>query len=170
MQSAGEIEAFIARQPEMMRLLHAADALGLPDCWIGAGFVRNAVWDELHGRAPDCARLNDVDVVFCDHADASAARDRALEARLAAHVPGVSWSVKNQARMHTRNHEETATAVAARLANGKVELLAPHGVDDLVGLVVRPTPAFMARRDQVTRRVAEKGWGARWPKLRLIDV
>jgi uncharacterized protein len=22
-------------------------ALGLPDCWIGAGFVRHAVWDHL---------------------------------------------------------------------------------------------------------------------------
>jgi hypothetical protein len=183
MQSAEEIEAFIARQPEMVQLLHAVDALGLPDCWIGAGFVRNAVWDALHGRAPDCTLLNDVDVVFHDRADPAAVRDRVLEARLAAHVAGVPWSVKNQARMHTRNHEapyvdtadalarwpETATAVAVRPANGAVELLAPHGIGDLIGLLVRPTPAFMSRRDQVARRFAEKGWRARWPKLRLTD-
>jgi hypothetical protein len=184
MQNAGDIAAFIARQPEMMRLLQAADALALPDCWIGAGFVRNAVWDALHGRAPDCALLNDVDVVFCDPADSAAARDRALEAGLAARLPGVPWSVKNQARMHTRNNEapyvdtadalarwpESATAVAARLSNGGVQLLAPHGVGDLVGLIVRPTPAFVSRRDQVARRVAQKGWRARWPKLTLIGV
>jgi hypothetical protein len=28
-----------------MRLLHAVESLRLPDCWIGAGFIRAAVWD-----------------------------------------------------------------------------------------------------------------------------
>jgi hypothetical protein len=65
---------------------------------------------------------------------------------------------------------ETATAVAARLANRRVELLAPHGVDDLVGLIVRPTPAFSARRQEVMHRVTSKNWLARWPKLRLVDI
>ena len=69
METAGEIAAFIARQTEMIRLLRAVEELRLPDCWIGAGFVRNAVWDALHGRTPDCGLLNDVDVVFLDRAD-----------------------------------------------------------------------------------------------------
>ena len=65
---------------------------------------------------------------------------------------------------------ETATAVAARWSNGDVELLARRGVEDLVGLIIRPTPAFMSRRDEIARRVTTKSWRARWPKLRLIDV
>ena len=184
MQSAGDIRAFIARQPDMIRLLQIVDALGLPDCWIGAGFVRDPIWDALHDRMPDCRLLNDVDVVFSDRADPGAARDRAVEAILVARAPGVPWSVKNQSRMHVRNGvppyvdtadacarwPETATAVAARWSNGAVELLAPHGVDDLAGLIVRPTPAFMTRRDEIARRVAAKNWRVRWPKLRLIDV
>ncbi|WRQ77412.1 nucleotidyltransferase family protein [Pseudomonas saxonica] len=32
-------------------------SLNLPDCWIGAGFLRNAVWDYLHGRSPSPAEL-----------------------------------------------------------------------------------------------------------------
>ena len=65
---------------------------------------------------------------------------------------------------------ETATAVAARWSNGDVELLAPHGVEDLVSLIVRPTPAFMGRRDEIVRRIATKNWRVRWPKLKLIDA
>ena len=37
MQSAGDIRAFIAWRPDMIRLLQIVEALGLPDCWIGAG-------------------------------------------------------------------------------------------------------------------------------------
>src|SRR5688572_30443853 len=181
MQSTGDIAAFIERHADMTRLLQAVRELCLPDCWIGAGFVRNAVWDVLHDRTVNCGALNDVDVVYFDRAHAGAERDRAIETDLAARIPEVPWSVKNQARMHERNGEapysdaadaisrwpETATAIAARLANGRVELLAPHGVNDLLGLIVRPTPAFSSRRDEVARRVASKNWQARWPRLKV---
>jgi hypothetical protein len=184
MENTGEIGAFVARQSEMTRLLRAVAELGLADCWIGTGFVRNTVWDALHDRVADCGLLNDVDVVFFDRADCSVARDRAIEAILAARIPGMPWSVKNQSRMHVRNGEppyidaadaiarwpETATAVAARWSKGDVEVLAPHGVDDLVRLIVRPTPAFSSRRDEIARRVAAKNWRVRWPGLKIIDV
>jgi len=176
--------AFIERDAEMIRLLQVVADLGRADCWIGGGFIRNAVWEALHGRAPDCALLNDVDVVFLDPANASAANDRALETHLAACARDVPWSVKNQARMHARNGHppyrdiadaiahwpETATAVAARLSHGCVELQAPHGLQDLLGLIVRPTPAFSARRHEVTRRLREKNWLIRWPRLRMVGL
>ena len=184
MRNAGDIVRLIEGHADMMRLLHAVQMQSLPDGWIGSGFVRDAVWDVLHDRPVDCSVLNDVDVVYFDRADASPARDRTIEAGLAARSPGVPWSVKNQARMHERNGvapyadmtdaisrwPETATAIAARLSNGRVELLAPHGVGDLLGLIVRPTPAFHERRDKVVQRVAAKNWRARWPELTLADV
>jgi hypothetical protein len=40
------------RDTERLRLVRLVDSLGLPDCWIAAGFVRNAVWDSLHARTP----------------------------------------------------------------------------------------------------------------------
>ncbi|MGO4714542.1 nucleotidyltransferase family protein [Bradyrhizobium sp. 2TAF24] len=182
MQSADDIAALIAREPRMMALLDAVARLHLPDSWIGAGFVRNAVWDVLHDRPPDCARLNDVDVVFFDRADQRRAREQAIEADLARECPGVPWSVRNQARMHLRNGDgpyadtaeavarwpETATAVAARLIGGRVELLAPHGVDDLLRLIVRPTPAFASRRAVFEARLHAKDWFGRWPRLTAV--
>src|SRR5262249_30677811 len=144
LRNSTNISAFIESHADMMRLLGAVADLQLPDGWIGAGFVRNAVWDALTGRGP--AALNDVDVVYFDRTDLSAERDRSIEADLVRAVATVPWSVKNQARMHVRNGDppyrdcsdaiahwpETATAVAARLSGGRVELVAPHGVGDLL--------------------------------------
>jgi hypothetical protein len=182
MKTIDDIVAFIARQPDMLRLLDLVESLGLPDCWIGAGFVRNAVWDALHGNA--CAGSNDVDVAYFDSSDARPARDAEIELRLQAAHPQTRWDVKNQARMHHRNDEapyastqdaiarwpETATAVAVRKRSGRIEVIAPHGVEDLLGLIARPTPAFRMRADVVARRIEEKGWRARWPRLRVEYV
>jgi uncharacterized protein len=181
-ETAEDVCAFVAEQADMMQLLRSVSALGLPDCWIGAGFVRNAVWDALHGWTPDCALLNDIDVVYFDRANASPAADAAIEHRLAASTPNLPWSVKNQARMHLRNGEEpyhdtaaaiarwpeTATAVAVRLRQSRLELLAPHGLEDLIGLIVRPTPAFAQRSHAFACRLRAKNWLARWPRLRIV--
>lgn len=170
----------------MMAMLRAVEALELPDAWIGAGFVRNAVWDVLHGRAPEIGTPSDTDVVFVDTGDRSRAGEEAIERALCAALPGVIWSVRNQARMHLRNGDapytdtadavahwpETATAVAVRVRGGAVELLAPYAVGDLVGLVVRPTPPTVARAEKMAeyrKRVAVKGWLVRWPRLVIAD-
>ena len=110
-----------------------------------------------------------------------------VEAALAALHPGVPWSARNQARMHRRNGDslyrdmadavrcwpETATAIAARLRAGQVELLTPHGTEDLLGLVLRPSPvtARDARRmDAYRRRVRSKSWAERWPRLTVLEL
>jgi len=165
--------------PEMAHALRLVAQWGPPGAWIGAGFLRNAVWDARHGRPPDVASLADLDVVHFDAAQPDSARDAAWEARLRAALP-LPWSVTNQARMHGRNGHapyrdtdealanwpETATAVAARWREGEVELLAPHGMGDLLGLILRPTPAFAQQREVVAARAAAKGWFQRWPLLR----
>lgn len=180
MNSVDDIADFLGRTACFARVLAAAATIVPDDGWIGAGFVRNAVWDHLHGRPPALVAGSDVDVVYCDPADATCARDLAIEARLVAAHPDVPWSVHNQARMHVANGDppyrdvadaiacwpETATAVAARLRDGRVEMLAPHGVDDLLGLIVRPTPAFAGKMDVFDARQAAKNWRSRWPLLR----
>lgn len=186
-RDAADVVAFVEGQPGMVDLLRALAQLGLPDAWIGAGFLRNPVWDSLHGRVPDVRGLADVDVVFFDTAAPGTERERAVEDTLAASCPGVAWSARNQARMHLRNADapyrdtehavrhwpETATALAARIRDGRVELLAPYGVEDLVGLVLRPTPKTAARPlhlEAYRRRVRDKGWAQRWPRLTVLGL
>jgi hypothetical protein len=175
-----------------MRVLALVSSLSLPDCWIGAGFVRNAVWDHLHGYQPS-QPAGDVDVIWFDPHRAQPTEDEELERRLTAWHPGVSWSVKNQCRMHAKNDDppytssrdalrfwpETATAVAVRLASqettpeperGNIEIAAPFGLDDLFGLIVRPTPRFTdTKRGLYLGRLRTKQWSRIWPRLKIAD-
>lgn len=174
------IEADRAR----MRIVGIVAGLGLPDCWVAAGAIRNAVWDHLHGYPPS-PPSSDVDVIWYDPRRLDPARDRVLEARLRAHDAAIDWSVKNQARMHLRNGDapyasateamrhwpDTATAVGVHLgAGGEIEVAAPFGLADLFALAVRPTPRFMADKRALYRaRVADKAWQRTWPGLTIED-
>ncbi len=179
-----DILALVAADAWMMAALGAVAGLGLPDCWIGAGFPRGAVWDRLHGY-PSRTPLGDIDVVYFDPKAPDPAAEVALERRLSEDLPGLPWSVKNQARMHLRNGDapyrdcadalahwlETPTAVALRLnPAGGPELLAPLGTRDLLALVVRPTPharAHELRLAAYRARLEKKNWLAKWPRLRV---
>lgn len=179
-RGADLIRYWLRAAERRMEVLEAVADLGLPDGWIAAGAVRNAAWDGLHGY-PGSTPLADVDVIWFDPVRSSRSVDLELEQRLSRRVAGVTWSVKNQARMHRRNGDrpyrdcldamrfwpETATGLAARLApGGAIELAAAFGFDDLLSLRLRPTPRFAA--DPAVRdRVESKRWLAIWPKLRL---
>jgi hypothetical protein len=177
-----ELRALIAADHARMRVLTLVRTLALPDCWVAAGFVRSRVWDHLHGR-PTSPLPPDIDVIWFDADQAGAERDAALEQALRASESALDWSVKNQARMHGRNADqpyrsaahamaywpETATAVGARLADdGAIEIAAPFGLEDLFGLVVRPTPRFQTiKHDVYLDRVRAKQWQATWPRLAI---
>lgn len=100
MDYQASIIELIYADTQRMRALSAVRELQLPDGLIAAGFVRNKIWDFVFATDTPLA---DTDVIyFCQH-DVSEARDKLLERRLGELLPGVCWSVKNQARMHVRN-------------------------------------------------------------------
>lgn len=177
------LRQLIGNDERRLCVLHTVRELGLPDCWVGAGFVRSAVWDALHGIAP---RLpdSDIDVIWFDPSNCASDLDAELEAALCKMRPGLEWSVRNQARMHIRNGDapydgavdamrhwpETATAVALRCtADGRIEVAAPFGLGDLWDGILRPTPTFAGDRHPISmRRVAARRWLQHWPRLRLM--
>lgn len=175
------VTSILESKPELVEVLTSVSELRLPDAWVGAGLIRNAVWDALSGT--DAPRPpSDIDVVYFDSRDVARERDHAVEAALLAAHPGPRWSVKNQARMHERAGDppyasradaigrwpETCTAIAARLVKGRVEVLAPWGIADLLGLIVRPTPAFERRLEIFDARVSEKAWTKRWRGVTIV--
>lgn len=149
--------------------LNLLSELGLPDGWIGAGFVRNAVWDRLHDRP--MTPLNDIDVLYCDRKRTDPKIDEQLELELALRSPKRPWSVRNVGRDGFKSVEaamlswpETATAVAVRnQGKGSMAMIAPYGIDDLVGMIVRPTTEKMV--EVAKERVAKKRWEKLYPNL-----
>lgn len=150
-----------------------------PNAWIGAGFVRSLVFDRLAGVTVE---PSDVDVIY--FGDGSRTNEASTRTRLQEQAPSVAWSVKDQARMHLRNGDdayrdlphalchwpEVASAVAVRRGAGGIDLLAPMGLADLFGGVIRPTPHMHSRPDRravFAQRVRTKRWQERWPGLKV---
>tara|TARA_R110002074_G_scaffold75049_7_gene171797 strand:- start:1350 stop:1919 length:570 start_codon:yes stop_codon:yes gene_type:complete len=164
-------------------VLRAVRDLGLQDCWVAAGFVRNAVWDLLHGYG-EPTPLADIDVLFYLNAPDDAYDEQALEARLSHALPQHAWQVRNQARMHHVNGfrpftssadamchwVETPTAIGLALdREDRLQVNAPLGVADLLGLRLQPGPAFRGNLLPVyRRRVRAKRWAETWPNLRVL--
>ena len=174
----GRLCAWIAADVLRMRALTAAASLALPDWCIAAGFVRNLVWDRLHGYQ-HATPLSDIDLIYFDRTRCDAQRDNDIEAALSAVAPGLHWSVKNQARMYLRNGDppyrstedamshwpEVETAVGVRLdAEHRIAIVAPFGLDTLFNLKVTPNPK-RPRPGAFAQRLAEKRWLSRWPRL-----
>lgn len=169
----------ISQNPRLLPPLEALKKLNLSESWMGAGIIRNCIWDALHQTESNLME-HDVDVIFYDESDISKTREQTLEEQLRLIAPQYLWSVKNQARMkivHQKAYNncwealahwpETATCIAARIGkNGEVETLAPYGTDDLFDLILRPTPYI--NRDVFINRVLTKKWLIKWPKLRMI--
>ena len=173
----------IAQDPVGMEQLRAVRTLGLADWCIAAGFVRNRVWDHLHGIAPGRPPV-DIDVLFFDPTDTTRHREIEFESRLDGLLPGRPWQVRNQARMHVwknlPQHRDTAdamiywletvTAVGVCLeSDDALTVIAPHGTDDLLNLVCRPTAYGRRHREEYESRIADKNWRGFWPKVRFLD-
>jgi len=179
--STSPVARIIAQDPVGMEQLRAVRTLGLPDWCIAAGFVRNRVWDHLHGISPPRPPA-DIDVLFHDATDTGRAREAAYEARLNELLPA-PWQVRNQARMHVakelpphrssadamRYWLETVTAVGVRLEpDDTLTVIAPLGTDDLLGLRCRPTAFGRTRRAEYEARIAAKNWRGLWPGVRFL--
>ncbi|MBS0055683.1 nucleotidyltransferase family protein [Yersinia sp. Marseille-Q3913] len=168
-----------------MQALSIARELGLNQWCLAAGFVRNLVWDQLHGHQLPTP-LNDIDLVYFDKQNISERHDLQLEAQLqqnaaSQHSP-FPWSVKNQARMHLRSGRqpyrstedaishwvEVETAIGARLKEcGDIELVAPLGLNALFTRTITLNPKN-GEIDTYHQRISSKSWQQHWPELRLV--
>jgi uncharacterized protein len=177
--------AIIREDSALMALLSIVSSLGLADWCIAAGAVRNLVWDRLHGYR-DRSLPADVDVLYFDARNTDSTQERLIELQLGALRPGLVWDAVNQAAVYAytgdpepyRSIEEAmsrwvdpVTAVGVSLgAGGSMRILAPHGLQDLFDMVVRPHLAAPNAAAIYRDRVARKNWQARWPKVQVIHL
>ncbi|WP_083539375.1 nucleotidyltransferase family protein [Enterovibrio coralii] len=174
------IVELIKQDPIRVEALNYVSQLGLPQCYIAAGFVRNLVWDSLHGFEV-AAPLNDVDVIYFESNEQDPSAYLAYEFQLKQQMPQINWQVRNQAVMHVRNGDlpycssldamsywpEQETAVAVRQISPETyECISAFGYESLFGFCVTRNP----RRSLNTfyNRVNSKGWLVRWSSLRIV--
>lgn len=170
-----------------MEVIHAAAQLALPQWIIGAGFVRNFVWDIQHGRTPS-RENNDVDLIYFNKDQDNEQLDQQYEQKLREIRPDINWEVTNQAHVHTYNDPnnppytsaedslahwtETATCTGVTLEDGRLRLIAPWGVDDLLQLKLRIPPCHEGKeiyKELFGSRITQKNWLQTWPELRVVD-
>jgi len=180
----------LAREsPWFYPALVAVRGLDLQSWCIGAGAVRTLVWDALHDRQMR-SELPDLDVAYFDASDLSHQRDAQMQRCLSEAIPGTPWEVTNQAAVHTwfeaafgycvapltsledavATWPEYATAVGLRLGlDDSIEVISPYGLDDLFSMTVRRNPARVSK-DAYAKRLAEKNFRARWPKVTIVPA
>lgn len=174
------LRAILAREPVVAALLDRLDALGLPQAYIGAGAITQTVWNHLSGQ-PLAAHRKDIDVVYFDPDDLSAAGEARVAAALAGAAGGVELDVANQARVHLWYPEHfgvsipplrsTAEAIAtwptpaSAIGVSARGVCAPLGTDDLFAMVARPNKVHVTEA-AYTAKV--RRWKRNWPELTVL--
>ena len=188
-QHVQRLTEIVSTTPWLMEALRAARSLGLPHWALAAGAIRGTVWDRLHGFER-VSQPSDLDLVYFDAQQTEPRRDRQYEARLGAMYSGVEWEVVNQAGVHAwyastygyvvppftslesalAAWPETATGVGVCLtADDTLEVVAPLGLADLFGLVLRASTQCVVP-DAFETRLAQKRFTTRWPRLRVVTA
>jgi hypothetical protein len=179
--------ALILDCPWFVAALRAGREVGAPGWVIGAGAIRDLVFEDLHRRSAPIPR--DIDYAFFDPDDLTAGREEAIESDLWQRRPELPFEARNQARVHLwyaqqfgrpiapyRSIEhavstwpEMATAVAVRLRpDDSIELIAPLGLDDLFGGVLRRNPAQVTSEIFRERLARRPDLAVRWPLVRVV--
>jgi uncharacterized protein len=182
-----ELTQLIRSTSWLMSILETVRACNPPDWLVGAGVIRNLVWDHLHQyQVP--TPLADVDVIFFDPQDVRPERDHLVQQQLARKLPHVTWEAINQAGVHlwyenvfgfsvpsfhsseeaVGTWPETATSVAVRLlATDEIYIVAPCGLSDLFNMVSRRNPCRVTQ-EQFVQRLHSKQILRKWPRVQVI--
>lgn len=182
-----KLQSIVRASPWFMRALHAAAELSLPSWCVGAGAVRNLVWDYLHGyQSPSW--LSDIDLAYFDETEPPG-MERHHQVRMEHNCPDFPWDVTNQAHVHlwferhfghpvlplysledaVASWPEYATSVGVRLSkNGTIEIIAPLGLDDLFAMRIRRNPARVSI-ETFRQRILSKRYTERWPLVVVLE-
>jgi hypothetical protein len=182
-------ERFLAlalKNPVNVAIIDELARLALPDAWLVAGCLTQTVWNVLTGR-PLHHGISDYDVFYFDADTSWEAEDAAIRKLHAGlgHL-GVKVEIRNQARVHLWYPDKHGlpyppltgatngidrfltenTQVGVRRIGDGYDVYAPHGFDDIAGLIARPnrTPNFSA----ASYAVKAARWKALWPELTVI--
>jgi hypothetical protein len=181
------IEA-VLQNPANRIILERLPVLGLSDAWLVAGSLFQTVCNVLTGRAPDYG-IKDYDVFYFDEDTSWEAEDAVIRRVTALFADlGVTVEARNQARVHLwypgkfgvayppvrcctesiDRFQVVASQIGVRPAQqGRYEVYAPRGLDDLATLTVRPNLSANFLPHFYEAKAA--AWKVRWPELTIVQ-
>jgi uncharacterized protein len=184
--------AAVLRNEFIAEILERTSGSDLQDWYLSGGCLFQTVWNVEHGFEPSTGIL-DYDLFYFDDSDLSRRVERMVGEELArtfAHLP-VKIEVSNQARVHLWYEDEFGAPCRAfercedgidgflaicccfgiRRSGDTLRVYAPHGFDDLFGLVVRPNPARTIDSSVLSRVYQAKSerWSHTWPRLTVLQ-
>lgn len=172
-----KIREIFSKIENVNRVIETISLINDEHLYLTGGTLRNSYWAFMHEK--NLKGEEDCDIIFYNPMTITKDYELFMENKLKKIIPEVKWSVKNQARMHIRNNHfeyksildalmnfpETCSAIAI---GSNWDILAPYGTEDLLNLIVRPTPFCIKNEIEIfDRRVIEKKWLSKWPKLRI---
>jgi hypothetical protein len=185
MDYARLVEA-VLRNPTNRAILERLPALGLADAWLVSGAVFQTVWNVLTERPPAYG-IKDYDIFYFD-TDTSFEAEDAVIRRVAASMSDICNCVepRNQARVHLWYHEKfhapyrplcrttegidrflvRAAQVGVQPTGDGCTVYAPHGLDDVATMTVRPNLCPNFRAEIYNAKAAS--WKKRWPELTVL--
>lgn len=180
-------KAALQQNTTLVRVLHLASTLDLPNWYVAAGAISQTIWNVVSGQPPETG-IADYDLVYFDGSDLSWEAEDAVIRRGEEVFAGVGTMVeiRNQARVHLwyedkfgtpcPQHRSTEQAIGAWTSNtamigvrienlGEVwRVYAPMGLSDMFNLVIRPNP-LIATRDSYEKKIAR--WRKHWTQLTI---
>lgn len=177
----------IVRNRANAEILTRLPGLGIPQAFVVAGCLFQTIWNIRSGRAPH-ADIKDYDIFYFDDSDLSwEAEDEVIRRGgvLFGDLDGLI-EIRNQARVHlwypdkhglpypplTRSTDgidrflTQNTQVGVRRSGEGYEVYAPHGFDDIAGLIARPNPGANFSAANYAAKVSR--WKALWPEINVI--
>jgi hypothetical protein len=186
-EQVARLRSALAANRTLTEVLARASALDLPAWYLVAGCLYQTVWNVVTGQPPEAGIL-DYDLAYFDGSDLSwEGEDAVIQAgeKVFAGMPA-PVQIRNQARVHLwyeqkfgrpcpphqsteaaiGTYEATNACVGVRIGpSGQWRIHAPHGLDDVFNLVVRPNPV-LAPRSVYHAKTAR--WQQQWPTLTVL--
>ncbi len=181
------LEAIVRSDPVSMHLLERLRDAALPEWRLVSGCLYQTVWNALTHR-PRGTGIQDYDVIYFDGADLSWDAEDAIIRRVSETTTcgAGPLQIRNQARVHlwyeqhfglpyaalasadeaVARYPVTVQAVGVRLEpDGRLDILAPFGLNDMFEMTVRPNPQS---RDRSTYDAKAARIRAVWPEATVL--
>ena len=180
------LEKILMKNKDLVSILKVLESIGINNCYVGAGAINQTIFNYYHGYQINYG-IKDYDVVYFDE-DLSYESEDFVIRKIKKGLGNLAdlVDIKNEARVHLWYNEKyqikrepyssvedaiaswgaTITCVGVRMMNGKLEVYAPYGLEDIFGMIIRPVKRDFSKEMYDERAIR---WQKKWTMLKKIE-